>query len=842
VVLLKLGSIEKDKQPSTELLRLFEKTRVAYLSALHDPDAYSGRWRKVVELVEESYNELDAAGKELKNYLEEEEITAKEVKDPKSSKAANLFDKIKLVRYSSSLIADPFSEMFKGGVLEELLDNPESMLKFVHYAMREDNKSLSADVLAIKDMQPDTITEGLVGLDLEVDDIPLYIIEHYGDGKDSKRVESKVKAAMDMLELIFFSQHEEKEWNGLKDINMQKSETDSIENKSQSDFLIPNKPMYRIFDIEDINELKGFTGNWYVQEKYDGMRIQIHKLDKKVKIYSYNAKDITDKCDKIVEELKKKEYGDCIFDAELILFDKDEPLHRADTVAHVFKGKYKDAELKGHVFDIMRHESQTLLDEELENRMTILFNNYSSKSSEHLHFPSKKDTRQADNLKDLEEYSKNIMDMPTSEGVVIKDATSTYYVGTKKNPKWIKWKKFVDLDVIVLDKKKTKSNLYSYTVGVGPITDDMEGQEIDGRKYLNVGKALNTKVAVDIGDIIRVKVDEVKKKGEGFSLFSAKVIEVPEVEHPDKLVTLELLSKDTKKSLNYNVEEALTKGITITDYIHGEATAIIKYDTDGFVIYGFEESNLMSKNALADIDMWKAQAEEIMKTKQGELTVSIVNFLQGKGKPVSVKDVHNYLKRINSAIYEEVLESKEKKLGLWAQEREHISMDNGKLVADPSIKLAEEEEIKKEYKTPKEYREGKFKIYNREDNNIHFSISINKESLNWTIDLENEKELFDLFGAAGKYPAEVSKNIERGKVIDSGNVKLGVQKDGYHEYFLEGNKFETKMHIRVIPIDNKPMWLAWTGYKQEPADTDTDEGKWNIYEDRYNKLSIPTDE
>ena len=50
------------------------------------------------------------------------------------------------------------------------------------------------------------------------------------------------------------------------------------------------------------------------------------------------------------------------------------------------------------------------------------------------------------------------------------------------------------------------------------------------------------------------------------------------------------------------------------------------------------------------------------------------------------------------------------------------------------------------------------------------------------------------------------------------------------------------MHIRVIPIDNKPMWLAWTGYKQEPADTEGDKGKWNIYEDRYNKLSIPTEE
>ncbi len=837
---MKLGSIEKDRQPSIELMRLFEKTRVAYLSAVQDPDEYSGRWRKAVEMINDSYDELDAAGKELKNFLREEEITAKEVKDPQSSKAKNLFDKIKLVRYTSKIIADPFAEMFKGNVLEELLDNPESMLKFVHYAMREDNKALSKEVLAIKDMQPDTITEGLMGLDLEVDDIPLYIIEHYGDGKDSKKVEKKVKAAMDMLELIFFSQHEESEWTELKDIDMQKAETKSEEEKSVSDFIIPNKPMYRIFEIEDINELKGFSGNWYIQEKYDGMRIQLHKLDNRIKVYSFNKKDITDKCKEVVDELKKKEYGDCIFDAELVLFDGEEPLHRADTIAHVFKNKYKDAKLKCHVFDIMRHESQTLLDEELENRMTILFNNYAAKSSEYLNFPSKKDTRQADSLKDLEEYSKQIMEMPTSEGVVIKDATSTYYVGTKKNPKWIKMKKFVDLDVIVLDKKKTKSNLYSYTVGVGPITDDMEGQEIDGRKYLNVGKALNTKVAVDIGDIIRVKVDEVKKKGDGFSLFSAKVIEIPEVEHPDKIVTLELLSQDTKKSLNYDVE-AFKKGVKVTDYIHGETTAIIKYDTDGFVIYGFEENNLMSKNALRDIDMWKAQAEEIMKTKQGELTVAIVNYLQEKGDKTP-KELHDYLKKDFAELYETVLESKLRKVGKWAQEREHISMVNNKLHADPTIKLADGEEIKKEYKTPKEYRKGKFKIYNREDNNIHLAISVNGENLNWTIDLEGEEELFDLFGAAGKYPAEVSKNVERGKVIDSGDIELGVQKDGYHEYFLRGNKFETKMHIRVIPIDNKPMWLAWTGYKQEPADTEGDKGKWNIYEDRYNKLSIPTEE
>tara|TARA_R110001599_G_scaffold89945_1_gene237690 strand:- start:15949 stop:18468 length:2520 start_codon:yes stop_codon:yes gene_type:complete len=835
---MKLASIEKDKQPSQEILRLFEKTRVAYLSAIHDPKEYGGRWRKAVDVIIDSYDESDSAGKELRNFIDEKDLEDNDTKDPTSRQAKELFDNIKLLRYSSSLVADPFSEMFKDSVLDELLDNPETMVKFLHYAMREDSKALSESIYSVKGMQPDAITEGLMGLDLEVDDIALYIIEHYGDGKDSKKVEAKVKAGMDMLELLFFSKNDEEEWKDLKDVEgIEKSDDD--EKKSISHFIVPNKPMYRIFEVEDIKELKGFSGNWYVQEKYDGMRVQLHKIDDKVTIYSYNEKDITKKCIAQVKELEKKEYGDCILDGELVLFDGEEPLHRADTIAHVFKNKYKDATLKCHVFDIIRHESQTLADEELENRMTILFNNYSSKSSEAIAYPSKKDTRQADSLADIDKYAKEMMDIPTSEGVVIKDSTSTYYIGTKKNPKWIKWKKFVDLDVIVLDKKKTKSNLYSYTVGVGPIPDDMEGQEIDGRKYLNVGKALNTKVAVDIGNIIRVKVDEVKKKGEGFSLFSAKVIEIPEVEYPDKLVTLELLSQDTKKSLNYNVE-AFKKGIKITDYIHGETNVIIKSDMDGFTIYGFEENNLMSKNATMDLDMWKQQAIDIMKSKQSDLTVAIFQHLKRNGKQTP-KQVHNFLKEKQPTLYEDVLDSDEKKLKAWAILRDGISESEGKIIADDDKIMQEEEEIKKEYKTPKELQEGEFKLYAREDDNLTLAIKLGETSMFWTIDIENEKEMFDLFGAAGKYPAEVAKTVDKEKLVDSGKIRLGIQRDGYHEYFLEGNKFETKMHYRVIKVEGKDMWLTWTGFKQTPADKDGDKGKWNIYEDKYNKLPLPTE-
>ena len=837
---MKLGSIEKDRQPSIEIIRLFEKTRVAYLSARHDPKEYGSRWRSAVKLIQESYEELDAAGKEMKNFIDEKELDDKEVNNVQSNQASELFDKIKLLRYNSKLVDDPFAKRFKGNVLEELLSNPESMLKFVHYALRSDNNALTPDTLAIKDMEPDDLTEGLMGLDLESDDIALYIVEHYGDGKDSKKAESKVKAAMDMLQLIYFSQHEEKEWDKLKDIEMKKAENKSEEEKSVSDFIIPNKPMYRIFSVDDIKELKGFSGQWVVQEKYDGMRIQLHKLDNSIKVYSYNKKDITSKCKDIVKELKKKHFGDCILDAELILFSGEDALHRADTVSHVFKNKYPDAKLKCHVFDIMRHDEQTLLDEELENRITIMFNNYSSHSSEYLVFPSKKDTRMADSLKDIKEYAETIMDMPTAEGVVIKDATSTYYMGTRKNPKWIKWKKFVDIDVIVLDKKKTKSNLYSYTLGIdiGPTEEDSKYiKEIDGKKYMNVGKALNTKISANVGDIVRVKVDEVKKQGDRYTLFSAKVIEIPEVEMPDKVVTLEFLSQDTKKSLKYDIE-AFTKGVTITDHIHGTANIIAKFDTNGFTMYSFEEDNLMSKNALLDIDVWKTQVEEIMKTKQSKLALIIFRYLKDNG-PQLVNVVHKYLLEKASNTYEDVLNSKKAKLKDWANLRDGISFNNNKLMADPDKILQEKEEIKKEYKTPKEKRSGPFKLYAREDDNVTLSIKLGDDTINWTIDLENEKEMFDLFGAAGKYPAEVSTNIEKDKVIDSGTVELGVQRHGYHEYILDGNKFETKLHVRLLPVKGEKMWLAWTGYEQKPTDSNTDDGIWNIYEDKHSKVRIP---
>jgi len=813
---------EKDKAPlSNEILSLFEETRVAYLSARSDPKEYGGRWRNILEKIKESYDSLSPLGKELKEYLDERHLESDDAGSPTSGSAKIIYDSVKQMRFDSENVNDPFSKKMKGNVLESLLSNVDVFMKFIHYAIRNGDDALPSKLYNELEYQGDEITDGLEGLDLALNDVPLFVIEHYGDDKDSKKVNSKFKNALKELKKVFLSGHSEEDWSELVGVELKKAEK-SEEEKAISNFLTPNKPMYRIFDIEDMNELMGFSGDYVVQEKYDGMRIQIHKIDDKVEIFSFNGKDITEKCTEQVAEMKKKSYGDCILDAELILFDGDKALHRADTVAHVFKNKYPEAKLRAHVFDIMRHEEKNLMDDELQIRINILFNNYSAKSSDVIAFPSKKDTRIADSLKDIEEYAKEIMEMPTAEGVVIKDLTSTYFVGTKKNPKWIKWKKFVDLDMLVLDKKSTKSGLFSYSLGAGPVLE--EGKhivEMDNKLYMNVGKALNTKIDVKVGEVIRVKVDEVKESDGRFTLYSAKVIEVPEAATPDKIVTLELLSKDTKPSLKYKVE-ALKKGITITDNIHGSATLIAK-SMDGFTIYGFNENNLMSKNAIADLDMWKQEAEMALKTIQGKLRASIKQFVKGKGKPQTIGDLHNFLAGNHAGDYESVLESDKNKLGSWVQASEGMSYSNGKISVDDS-------EIQKESE------KAEFKVYSRKDGNLDFIVNYKGENLSWYIDLDSDDDIFSLFGKATKFPAQISTNVSKEKLIDFGEVEIGVQRHGYHEYILNGNKFETKIHFRVVPVEGKDMWLAWTGYEQKPVDKDTDEGIWNIYEDKFKGL------
>ena len=834
MLLLKLSSIEKDKQAEVELVQLFEKTRVAFLSARTDPKEYGSMWRKAVEEIRRVSGKTNVASKEIKNYIPKDLLDNEDSENPTSQMAEDIFEGIKMLRYKSDAIDDPLVTRFgEKNVIEALLDSPEDMVKFVHYAIRADNKTLPKKVFEIKDMSEDLLTNGLEGLDLEEEDIALYLIEHYGDGKDTKGVEQAVENALEMLKTLFFSNYDEEEWDELVDIEKSNK---SDEEKSVSHFVIPNKPMYRIFTIKDIEELKGFTGDWIVQEKYNGVRVQLHKTDNNIKVFKHDGTEITDKCPTQVKELKEKKYGDCILDAELILFKGEDSLNRTKTLEYLEKkDSFDDTHiLRCHVFDIMRHDNMNMMEREMRDRISTLFNNYSSHSSTEIAFPSKKDTREADNMKDLEEYSKSIFNLPTSEGVVIKDATSTYYLGTKKNPKWIKMKRFVDLDLLITSKKGNNCELSVLTNKYS----EYNKMEKDGKHYMKVA---NFRVKEDVkeGDIVRVKLKSIKKTKDGFNLVIDEVIEIPEAETPDKDTTLEILEESEDAKIKYDLKE-LEKGIRITDHIHGEVDLLIKSSMDGFVIYPSEQ-NLMSKNAFADIDLWKKEAEQIFEDKKGKLYTVIFDFIKSKDKEVTSKEVHNFLKKKHNDIYMDIFGGQQRKIENYMRMADGINptkpkgQPNQTFVDDPSKIM----NIKKEYKTPEKYREGKFKIYKRKDENLNISIQVGDENLNWLVDIDDEEEMFDLFGKGKKFPAEVAKNIQREKVIDEGDITLGVQRHGYHEYIMRGNKFQSKLHFRVLPVKDEKMWLVWTGFKQKPLDSDEDDGVWNIYEDKSAGLRIP---
>ena len=835
-------AFEKDAAFTKRVLDVFEKIRFSYLSALQDPKEYRNEWKNAVKSVRKTFDDLNDFTREMKKFVDDKYLFDDEVENPTSIQAKKLYDDIKRMRFSSKKISDPFSEQLGNNVLDELLENESMMIAFLHYAIRSETLPINDKAWKKQGLKPDEITSGYKGLDLEVDDIALYIMEHYGEGKDTERVEDKVEAAMKKLEKLYFEDHTEEEWKNLValDNKLKKSE----EEKSEVDFYIPNKPMYRIFEIDDMKYIKGLSGEFVVQEKYDGMRIQIHKKGSNVKVFSFNKKDITDKCKKQVDELKKKHFGDCTLDAELVGFKGEEPVHRVDVVTHIFKKEVPELKLKAHVFDIMYHEDKIVAEEPLRERINILFYQYSQHSTENLAFPSKKDTRIADSIEEVNKYSEDIMELPASEGVVIKDIESTYYVGIQKNPKWIKWKKFVDLDVVVLDKKKTNSNLFSYSLGIGPVTAEQAREnktvDMDDVAYIPVGRALNTKESVDVGSIVRVKVDEVRRNGKGYSLYSAKVIEIPEVKESDKLQTLELLADESKKSLieeskDYSVRmEGLKKAI-VTDGIHGDAEIILKSELDGFQVYGIEGDDLMAKNALYDIDIWKEELTEVIKTIRSELRVGIYQFLKEKGKPITYKDILEYVKEKHEDKFEGyAFNGDQEKFKKWMMSQtSHFVYDKSKDTFEEN-----EETIVKDASQ----KMGKFVVNKRKDDNLDLVLMYDDMRFGWTIDIEDTEDIFNLFGKSNKYPAEISTNLQGGDKLDEGEVEFGVQRHGYHEYRLNGDKFKTRLHARVVPIDGEDSWIVFTGIKQEMLDSSEDDGLIDITKDRNKKLTLSNGE
>ena len=132
--------------------------------------------------------------------------------------------------------------------------------------------------------------------------------------------------------------------------------------------------------------------------------------------------------------------------------------------------------------------------------------------------------------------------------------------------------------------------------------------------------------------------------------------------------------------------------------------------------------------------------------------------------------------------------------------------------------------------------ENTYEVWKRDDGDLNFIFNYKDKEMSWRIEQSETEDLYELFGKAGKYRAQLENKTDKNKLLDKGTIKLGSQRDGYHEYLLDGKLYSGKFHFRVVPIDGQKTWIAWTGYETKPTDKDSDEGMWNIEQDENKSL------
>lgn len=141
----------------------------------------------------------------------------------------------------------------------------------------------------------------------------------------------------------------------------------------------PVKPMLAdmSYDIGDV--IKRHGGKTAFEFKFDGARIQVHREDTNVRIYSRRLSDVTsslpDVVDKVSNAVSSREF---ILDGEAVAVGENgRPLPFQDLMrrfrrVHEVEDLVSQIPLRLHFFDVLRLNGRSLIDESYERRWNIL--------------------------------------------------------------------------------------------------------------------------------------------------------------------------------------------------------------------------------------------------------------------------------------------------------------------------------------------------------------------------------------------------------------------------------------------------------------------------------------
>jgi DNA ligase 1 len=175
-----------------------------------------------------------------------------------------------------------------------------------------------------------------------------------------------------------------------------------------------------------------------VEWKLDGIRIQIHRRDEEIRIYTRNLNDITDALPGIVAAVRPLPVSQAVLDGEALWMGEHGPAAFQDTVSQIDSEAPPEG-IVTFLFDLLHVDGHDLLDTPLAERSARL-----EAIAPHLRIPSviTSDPRAAQRVLD------EALDAG-HEGVVVKDAGSLYSAG-RRGKAWRKVKPVRTYDLVVL--------------------------------------------------------------------------------------------------------------------------------------------------------------------------------------------------------------------------------------------------------------------------------------------------------------------------------------------------------------------------------------------------------
>ncbi len=310
----------------------------------------------------------------------------------------------------------------------------------------------------------------------------------------------------------------------------------------------PVRPMHRIFDLSDLEHLRGFSGSWVVSKWYDGKRVIIVQNDNEITTYDENGRKVG---------LKKA---------------FKESLAELNDNNFVIDGIVGEEDL--NIIDIINYDDTNVAEMLMHERMKVLRGQFDS--HENVIIPGPHDTKMTDD-EGLEDAVKILQE---EHGIVLlRDNKSTYMKGERRHPKWLLLRESRDFNFIVLDRRG--KGPYTYQLGAGPILD---GEALGNRAvtyknnfYMDVGTAHRQQRTFKVGDIVRATVTGVtKKRRKNRDVFNVQVREIESEGEGEGAASAESLDLMTKSfaplliphDIEYNdgVLQVILKGVDTVSY------------------------------------------------------------------------------------------------------------------------------------------------------------------------------------------------------------------------------------------------------------------------------------